>query len=384
MNKIIYILIILIIFSSCTKTIDVPLAEQSLVAYSKNIDLFSLDVIDNQFYFLSEEDTTQLNYYSLTPSGVFETVCNVNDYFPETYTVDSTSNYKAQVFEDKSKAVSFSYRLKGRKFFSLVKLDNNNQLQWQVTDTIIKEKDGYSLENISINTNGDINVFFTSGRPTPDLRTTVYLSSYNGTTGELNLQTQIVINGLIIQTIPLSEGGIMIFSGLPKGSLGTGEMVYENLRIWLYKDGELKNVETEYSVISYYMGLSQDGNNFIVSALTLTGEESYDALFFSVSMENGVNWDIYLPEAEIYGITNSSDGYIVTGKEFNTLSEGSILMAKINKQGDLMWNEPFKSETFGMGVIETEQTITWLGLSHESVIEESFFLVKTNNYGIFE
>jgi len=384
MNKYIYILIILIIFSSCTKTIDVPLAEQSLVAYSKNIDLSSLDIIDNQFYFMSEEDTTQLNYYSLTTNGVLETVCNVNDYFPETYTLDSILDYKAKTFEDNSKAVSFSYLNKRKKRFSVLKLDANNTIKWQLIDTVPFGKEGYSLENISINTNGDIDVLFSTNRPSSDLKSIVYLNRYNGTTGKLNLQSEIIINGLIIQAIPLSEGGIMIFSGLPKGSPGTGEMVYENLRIWLYKDGELKSVETKYSVISYYMGLSQDGNNFIISALTLTGEESYDALFFSVSMENGVDWDIYLPEAEIYGITNSSDGYIVTGQELNTLSEGSILMAKINKQGELMWNEPFKAKSYGIGAIETEQTITWLGVALESVIDESFFLLRTNNYGIFE
>jgi len=379
MDKILYILIILIFFSSCTKTIEVPLDDQSVIAYQKNIDEYSFDIQDNKFYFLSEEDSTLLNYYTLTPNGVFEMICNVNDYFPANYTVDSILNYKAKTFDDNSKAIAFSYLGKGKKVFSVLKLNQSNQVKWQLTDTITDGTDGYSLENISINTNGNIDVLFSTNRPTPNLQTIIYINSYDGTNGEVILKTQIAINGLVIQVCPVSGGGAMIFSGEPEGAPGTGNLVYKNLKIWLYKDSQLKSVETGLSILSYYMSLSQDQDNFIVSGLT----ESYSALLFSVSLDNGVNWETYFSKSEIKGITNSNDGYIVTGKEFNTLSEGSILMAKVNKEGVIVWNEPFDAESYGLGIIEEEETLYWFGTTnHESVIPESFFLLKTDNLGV--
>ncbi len=384
----IYLVIIALLFASCSKSTDSTLTEQSIIIYNNYLETKPIAKSDG-LYFLSQQNG-YIFYSKVDSNGNFQNILDLNPYIPQGFS-STELNYKQLLYtSDSTFAIIFTASDTAKNtYVSIAKFNAGNSVQWQKRETIPDSLKAF-ISTVCNRDDGNINVLI-SNIPILNAKVggfRIVRRTYSLTTGEfMGVKADSSEKNLVAMYNLPSKGAIGIISIQP---MGPGSNIFYLMKI------NDTNLELSPALGIEAKGISavyEHDNNYIISSYAGNSQTGILASLFEANLSTGVLWQTNLNtdySLHVLDIEPTSGGYYLTGCELDgqqfewtnpTIVESSeMYQAKIDLNGQVLNQKIWTIYgMLGTSIFErNDGTLLQLGSKYSFSTYLNTFVIKTN------
>jgi len=264
MKKLIYMIFIILTFSSCFKkleTIDANDYEEKIKIYDKNYISGTCYTDETGFIFLSY-DSTNTYISKIDTSGFFSNIFNLNTLISDTIDYKNIKIKNMLLCIDNSKIITWFLN---DTILNITKITNNNQLSWSIIKIYNDEKRYYNYINCYQSENQNIVLNFKkegiiNQTMPPIFNVNFKQEEFDYTTGTFLDSTVYLLENQQYAKSLIGKNEIILCTGKMLNTNSSSEI--NNINISFIKNKTIKTLQTNLSAIAGFYNIISKNNNY--------------------------------------------------------------------------------------------------------------------------